>query len=594
MLLKIYKNLSIIFISCLLLLIYIPLLNAQEKNEDIIVKAMSDELKRNMENLRMEKLEKPYYIDYTIIDEEELTIQASFGGIKRSNRDNGRSLKVNVKIGDYKFDNSNFLSINSLYESGQSYGVKTLTVENDYNAIRRSIWLATDEAYKSGLENLSRKSSYIKNITQNDQIDSYSKITAPVEIYSPDIKMNWDEAYWKKSCTELSNIFKKFPRINKSEVIFSIVSQKIYFTSSEGTKRIEPRALVSMEVYASTQAPDGMMLNDLISYSRITPDQLPKLSEIIQKTEVMAKELSDLSESSILDEYIGPVIFEGQAAAEFFRQMLGKNLCGIAPLLMDDQRYASYYSVKESEFKGRIGSRILPDFLDVWADPQINEYEGRQLIGYYKTDDEGVTGKKVQLVEKGVLKNFLTSRTPIKYFNSSNGHGRRYSLYDKTEAKISNLFIKATQTKTIEEMKKQLIDLCRQQNKEYGLIIRKLSNEKSDRTQSGYVYNDDRNKKSILTAPLAVYKILPDGTEKIVRGIEFTNIIVRILKDIISASNDYYCYDWAASDSRYGSSEPPIIGCSIIAPSILLEEIETKKVSDVQKKSPLLKHPYFK
>jgi hypothetical protein len=339
-----------------------------------------------------------------------------------------------------------------------------------------------------------------------------------------------------------------------------------------------------------------MKLSDFVIFSENLPEKLPQANEIIKKTEKMAKDLSDVADAPTLDNYIGPVIFEGQASAEFFRQLLGKNLCGLASLTVDDKRLADYYATKESEFKGRLNLRILPDFFDVWVDPEQKEFQGKSLIGSYNIDDEGISSAKVKLIEKGILKNFLMSRTPIKGINGSNGHGRA-PVYGKPEAKLSNLLINVSKGKTMEELKKQLLDLCREQNREYGLIIRSMSTGDPDPTQiSTPYYGSQDSKKSLLTPPIAVYQIFRDGKEKIIRGIEFSNIIVRVLKDIISASKEYVVYNYPLEEGSFGSrsDEAPPIGCSIVAPSVLVEEIEAKKISEEQKKPPYLKHPYFK
>ena len=46
------------------------------------------------------------------------------------------------------------------------------------------------------------------------------------------------------------------------------------------------------------------------------------------------------------------------------------------------------------------------------------------LFGAYRVDDEGVPAQRVSLVEKGVLKSLLMSRTPRKEIEHSNGHAR--------------------------------------------------------------------------------------------------------------------------------------------------------------------------
>ena len=55
-------------------------------------------------------------------------------------------------------------------------GVTTQTViDNDYDGIRHSLWLATDAAYKQSVEQYARKRAFVENKVRGDQIPDFSK-----------------------------------------------------------------------------------------------------------------------------------------------------------------------------------------------------------------------------------------------------------------------------------------------------------------------------------------------------------------------------------------------------------------------------------
>ena len=57
-------------------------------------------------------------------------------------------------------------------------------------------------------------------------------------------------------------------------------------------------------------------------------------------------------------------------------------------------------------------------------DPTQIEWRGHPLFGHYLVDVDGVAPMPLSLVEKGVLKNFLLTRQPMRGFNASNGRAR--------------------------------------------------------------------------------------------------------------------------------------------------------------------------
>ena len=148
------------------------------------------------------------------------------------------------------------------------------------------------------------------------------------------------------------------------------------------------------------------------------------------------------------------------AAAQLFGQLLGDNLKMTRKPVTDPGRPSRY---SPSELENKLGSRILPgvDGRGGRSHPDRNIRVTR-LLGHYLYDMEGVAPQPLTLVEKGVLKNFLLTRTPVfKEYPGSNGHARMTGSYGTRSPGFGNLFIRASQTTPAADMKKKLIDLCR-------------------------------------------------------------------------------------------------------------------------------------
>src|SRR5262249_36217707 len=155
----------------------LPLKSSAQNTADPVLRAMQDELQRSVKELQFKDLDKPYFIQYTILDEDEFTANATFGAITNSDRSRDRAVQVQVRVGSYDFDNAEFVAGAGPFGGGPpANGVLTTTViENDYNAIRHSLWLATDSAYKQAVEQLARKRAFVQNKIQEEKIPDFSK-----------------------------------------------------------------------------------------------------------------------------------------------------------------------------------------------------------------------------------------------------------------------------------------------------------------------------------------------------------------------------------------------------------------------------------
>jgi len=568
---------SLWMILVIFIFAFLPLAYAQT-SEDIVVKALEDELSRTVQKLKMENLDKPYYVEYVITEFEDFELDGSFGTISRKEDDNKRFLTVDLRVGDYTFDNTNFI--------GDWYGLYQqpveLSLEDNYDALRQDIWLATDQAYKRALEKLSQKKAYVQTKSITDLPEDFSKEKPFTEI-EPKVRLMIDKQSWVGGVEELCSIFKDFPLINDSEVKFKAVAINRYFLNSEGFKNRQGNFIILLEASASTQAEDGQNIYDFETFYARDLKDFPKKEQMAKKIKELAQRTLDLSKAEQLSDYVGPVIFTGQASGEFFRQLLAANISSPRAPLLADENFADM--VQKSKLSGKLYRRILPSFFDLVDDPTINNFNGASLIGEYKVDDDGVLAQKVSLVEKGKLVNLLMSRIPTKKIKQSNGHARG-SVYMPIAGRPANLIITTLEKTNFSDLKSKLLEYCKDMDLEYGIIVTKLR-DKNFRLETDPNTNlTPTQLEADLCFPVEAYKIyVKDGKEELLRGMEFEGTTVRALKDIAEAGGDPYVYNFLMGRNF----ELPV---SIVAPSIIVEELELKKTEAKPSKPPILKSPF--
>jgi len=590
-------------INCALSVV-IPASNlSAQQQEDVLLKALKDEMSRSMEKLQLKDMEKPYYIEYAVEDAETFVIKAEFGAIVESDQDRSRVLRVDLRVGSYDLDNSEFAGGSSPYSMIGGRPTQ-LVLEDDYAALRHDIWLATDGAYKQALEQLAAKRSFIKTKVQPEEIPDFSREEATKTIV-PKRLLKFDRKKWKEALRRLSAIFREFPVIYDSSISLNVRFSHKYFINSEGTISHQPANLVSLYVRAATQASDGMGLKHFVPYYGISLEHLPSEKEMAASIRKMAEELTALTSAPVLEKYLGPVLVTGQAASELFAQVLAPQLSGQRPPLMEQQQMAAM--MIESKLATRLNRRVLPSFFTVVDDPTQKTYEKHQLIGFYEVDDQGVPARPVTLIERGILKTLLMSRRPSKEISQSNGHGRAMQI-GSPSVQIGNLFVQTSEGKSFAELKQELVDLCQDQGLSCGLLIKKFDNPSitgRDFSLSSFSMGGGPQQEMV-TPPILVYKVyVEDGREELVRGVTVAEMSVRMLRDIVAVGKDYYVSNKLTAGGgimglffsyafRFGEAGAFGIPTTVIAPSVLFEEVELKKPGGAQQKPAFLKHPFFK
>ena len=545
-------------ILLLFIIIVVSFISIQAKNKttrEIILSAMKDEMERNMEQLQIDNMQKPFFISYTVRDFRTMQVSATLGSILNSDENHIRNHNVRVMVGDYKFTDENFRdSSPSGFQNTLLMGTDDLPLEDDYYGIRRALWIATDRVYKSASEKYERKKAALEQqelSEEEKELEDFSK--APVVKHqAPARKFDMDRSKWERITQEISAVFKAYPEIYSSQTRCYFFQGDGYFINSEGTEVVQPITLVYLFIDAETQAVDGEPLRDIISYIVSTPQDLPPFNSIKQAAKDMAKQLVAMRTAPVFeDSYTGPVMFEDQSVGEIFSQQLFERAGGLlafrTPIMAG--RTPSRGGRGQS-LEDKIGTRILSRDLTLKAMPTLDKFSGKNLIGSFKVDEEGVKPpQEILLVENGILKTLLSNRTPTEKIKESNGHDRpiiSFGRFASTRLGPSVILLTSSDGRTKSDMKNELLQLAREEGLEYAIMVRKVMS---------------------LSRPISVYRVyVEDGKEELVRSVMLGSLSVSSLRRIYSVSEEQFLYQKGGIPASY-----------ILPQSLIFEELEVEQ-----------------
>ncbi|HUL36020.1 MAG TPA: metallopeptidase TldD-related protein [Candidatus Eisenbacteria bacterium] len=515
---------------------------------DALLESLLTELDRSKDHLKMDQVQAPYYIEYRVDDVENLDTEASFGALLSNQRAHLRVLRVVVRLGNYKQD--------SFYGQGMG-GATILPVDNDPIALRRQIWLLTDEVYKAAADAYAEKQAALKQYTADaNPVDDFAKAPTVTKI-EPTVSLQVDSPRWTKTLEELTNLYRKYPEMQSvsASARFRAVNQ--YFVNSEGTIVRNGMINATVTFVGRTQALDGMRLERSPYWTEDRAEDLPKPEVLMKNATETLDTLKALRSAPIVEEsYRGPVLFEPDAANDIMAGLIGANVLGRKPGLGKPNRTTGAFA---TSYK----TRVLPKFVSVVDDPTLRVFDGQKLIGNYDVDSEGVAAQRVTVVSDGVLENYLTSREPIRDFPASNGHGRAAPGTAAFPAS-GTLIFKSSEAEPAADLTKKLKEMAAAEDRPYGYRVDTLGPGNS---------------------PRLLYRIyVSDGHQELVRGAVFNELDVRALRnDLIAMGND------PLVSNRVGG-----VPQTVITPSLLFDELEVKRADTSKEKLPEYPAPELK
>ena len=557
-------------------------------DSDMIVRALADELARALD-LQVEDLEKPYFIQYTVDDNLTYNLAADYGALTTSDRDRSRRFYSRVRVGSYELDNTNYAG-----DSGMFFGAgfdragrqSSLPLDDDYLALRQAIWRATDKDYKGAVETLTKKRAYMKDKNIADRPHDFSA-APPVEHLDPTAVLRFDRADWEDRLCRISAHCKQYPQVQHSGVQLFTGAGNTYIVTSEGTRLRYADTGAVLRLTAEVQAEDGMRLSGGRSYAGESAADLPPVAEILADIDTLVAELTASMAAPIVEQYTGPVLFDGHAAGQMFQALLAKGVAGkVEPL--GSQR--SPFGATE-DLEKKLDKRVLPRSFQVYDDPTVKQFGDEFLFGYYPFDDEGVPAQRVDIVVDGKLKGLCMSRVPTRKLSGTNGHARRAAGAGAPSAAVASLFIEFDEGLAADDLKAALIEAAEDEGLDYAVRIESIRSAGLGSSQSdifSFIMRAQRGRAGGLGDPVIAYKVYTaDGREEPFRGCEFGRVDVTDLRRILAAGDTPEVYNYIGGFGMGGSTPPS----TIVAPPVLFEEMELAKIEQEHEKRPLLKAP---
>lgn len=570
--------------------------------DDVLMRAMKDELERSMKKLQLEKLQKPYFISYKIVDTETKAAAATFGALTESTDRRTRLLAVEVRVGDYARDNTNFFTMRfgpaGVVRVFADQGINT-PLDDDYDEIRRQLWLATDSAYKQALDDYAKKTAVLANRNRTDDAPDFSKEAALKDEERPAaVAAKLEEA--SALVKELSGMFRTAKGIDNSAVRLTVTNTTTRFLNTEGTSYVRVAPLVHFNVSADTQAADGLPVTDSDSVYARSWAELPAKAALAERVNAIQKRLIGVREAKLVERYTGPVLFTGAAAAELMAQTLAPALVGLPRLVVEDQRFENVFGSDAGGLRERLGARILPAFLSVTDDASAKEFDGQALFGGYQVDEDGVRSRANVVVERGVFKSLLSSRALVAGASASTGNRRTAGTMP------SNLLVRAANGVTEEELKQKLIAAVKERGLEYGILVKRMGNPTAPRPQnrmrmiSVTIGGAGGGGGALQVEPVVeAYQVYPDGREVLVRNLGIAGMNLGNWKDVTAAANRATVYTGAYRNNRQNPfqlgaaifTNTPLV--SLAVPSMLFEELVLQRPVGEAPKTPFAGHPSF-
>jgi TldD protein len=556
-----------LFLTSLALVLYLhfsPAIHGQ----DMLMKILDKEMAKVREDF-MKKEQPPYFIDMHIYDIKTSMLQFSSGMLTAQRQSHDRVVTAGMRIGSYASDNTSAIENLRLTDNRLPVYSDKLPFEDDSAALCFSLDRSMEMAYDQTLQQFKTHEKNSTSSSKNETIPAFS-VEKPSVYYDEPVSNQPDEKAfeaWKEILREVSGSLSSDADIITSDVGLLIMDESIYYLNSEGTRIVQNRPQYQLQIIVGIKTQDGGIAPMTRSYVGREISVLPSADQLREDVLKLQQLFAAIKKAPLADPYAGPAILSPEAAGVFFHEIFGHRIEG--------QRMNS--SFDSQTFLNKVGKQVINEDISVVSDPNQKNFNGMPLFGYYSFDDEGVQAQKVTVVDKGILREFLMSRIPIKGQLHSNGHGRS-QLGSAPYSRQSNLFITATGGLSDPALRKLLVKVCKKQGKSYGYYVKEVF--------GGFTSTDLFSPQVFNILPTLVYRVYTDGRpDELVRGVSFIGTPLAVFSEIMAAGDDYKVFN------GFCGAESGNVPVSTISPAFLIKKIETQKMPEANIEKPYIPSP---
>jgi len=522
---------------------------------------MEAELARAQALLFASEEEPPYFIGLQVIEAEQISVTGEEGGIQGHRPSRSRLVHADVRVGTPRLD-----STHALREGGSSdeaSGGHTLPVGDDPQVLARAIWKEIDASYKAARTRWQRVVSDRQVLVDEEPSWDLSPVTAERALHPPGALGEVDIAAWEEAARNASSVFGESNVTLDPSVNIYGQAETRWFVSTEGHRLREGLTRFRASVAVDTQASDGSELSLYETWDSASAAGLPSSEELQAAAASLEDKLEKLSLAEEQGPYRGPALLSGRVSAVFFHEIFGHRVEGHRLKQVEDAQ----------TFRSQVGQAILPSFLSVYDDPTVQSTAGQDLRGFYRFDDQGVEARRVALVEDGVLRGFLESRSPVGATGESNGHGRRQMGYGVV-SRQGNLQVHAAESVSDAALRSRVISAAKAEGLPYGLLI--------DDIAGGFTFTDRDLPNAFQIDVLLARRVYVDGRpDQLVRGIDLIGTPLATFAKIVAAGQELEVFNGTCG------AESGWVPVSAAAPALLVSQIETQRKAKSQQRPPL-------
>ncbi|MEW6367886.1 MAG: metallopeptidase TldD-related protein [Acidobacteriota bacterium] len=554
-----------------------------------VLDAMKLEVQRAMSRLRIEGLDAPYFVSLRMDDSAIQRFSTAFGSAISEDRWRLRQAQAIVRVGSPALDQTNF-AVEPDYSELDFIGVN-IPLGDDEKSLRQAFWLAIDRAYTSALGQLSKKKGYLEKHPQENYPADFlppAEKTSLILPAAPAVQIEPYEEYVRK----LSEALRQQSFLTEGQVNLQIVDRSQYYVDSEENQHLRPEQLVTLTIRLAVFTNDWYPMRQQLSWVRRLPNELPSPDAALAEVRKKVGYVQACRAAEPVEEYVGPVVFSGQAACRLFLDILGRGLGTAREPLSDREGMYSRRSEGERGFLAkRFGQRILPPSFDVWDRPSLKEFGHVLLAGYLPVDDEGARSLDVQLVNQGRLVALPMRRTATKKYAEPNGHARGsvYSFPESdVDSAVTNLLIEDKQGLPAGAFLDRAVEVAEAQGKEELLVLTALRDfPGTDWYDARSYFGDEQASRRLISEPGEAYLLdVKTRERRPVWGLTFSDADERVLSDIVAATRETTLGQWLSPDGL--SNDVPV---SIVAPDVLIEEMPLERFNMQRLRAPSLDMP---
>ncbi|MBX2803903.1 MAG: hypothetical protein KTR31_39875 [Myxococcales bacterium] len=538
---------------------------AMASDPDPLLDSLTAELERTRSGWGAEA-DAPYFLGYRLGDVQRVSVSARYGQLLRVDESAERILDVSVRVGSPERDSSH--ALRGDFVAGTNFHLgRRIPLDGDERALRVAVWDATHKAMRDAQERWLRvAANQVVKVREEDDSADFSVEEPSVYLGEP-ASLEVRPSDWTSVLQRVSTVLDDHPEVFGSSATLDGMAQTTYVVTTEGTRIRQPRTWLRVALSAHTVAEDGARIR-LYRWKDVSePSRAPDEAALLEWASQLRSTLVQMRAAPQGEPYSGPVLLRGRAAGVFVHEVIGHRAEGHRQKLDDEGQ----------TFKGKVGQRVMLPSVSIFDDPTLSTYAGEDLNGHYRFDEEGMPGRRVSIVERGVFRGFLMSRSPIEGFPTSNGHGRAQPGRLPV-SRMANTVVQTTDPRSEVQLRRRMRQLLRAQGRSWGLLVDEIA---GGFTLTGRVFPNAFNVRAV-----TAFKVFADGRpDERIRGVDLVGTPLVALSNVVAVGND------PAVFNGFCGAESGSIPNSAVSPSLLISTLEVQLKDRDADRPPLLPKP---